>query len=50
VLVPLAADGVAPPPVLALALDAPVSANAARLGSIRWATRKSSLSWACGVS
>ena len=38
------AGGAAPPPVLALALEAPASANAARLGSIRWATRKISLS------
>jgi hypothetical protein len=44
------AERVAPPPVLALALLAPASANAAKLGSMKWATRKSSLSWACGVS
>jgi hypothetical protein len=44
------AAGMAPPPVLALALLAPASANAAKLGSMKWATRKSSLSWACGVS
>src|SRR5581483_3450468 len=44
------AEGMAPPPVLALALVAPASANAAKLGSMKWATRKSSLSWACGVS
>ena len=37
------------PPVLALALAAPVSANAAKLGSIRRIPRMS-LSWACGVS
>src|ERR671922_1363500 len=30
----------ATPPALALALDAPASASAAKLGSIRWATRK----------
>jgi hypothetical protein len=43
-------DGIAPPPVLALALETPVSANAAKVGSIRWATRKRSLSSAYGVS
>jgi hypothetical protein len=47
---PPPAEGMAPPPVLALALLAPASANAAKLGSMKWATRKSSLSWACGVS
>jgi hypothetical protein len=45
-----AAEGVAPPPARALALLAPASANAAKLGTMKWATRKSSLSWACGVS
>jgi hypothetical protein len=30
----------ATPRALALALDAPASANAVKLGSIRWATRK----------
>jgi hypothetical protein len=49
VLVP-PADGIAPPPVLALAGGTLVSANAAKLGSIRWVTRKRSLSSACGVS
>ena len=38
---PPPAPVVAPPPALALALDAPARANAAKLGSIRWATRKS---------
>ena len=33
------APGAVPPAVLALALAAPASVNAARLGSIRWATR-----------
>jgi hypothetical protein len=36
--VALPAEGAAAP-VLALALEAPASVNAARLGSIRWATR-----------
>jgi hypothetical protein len=49
VLVPPAA-AIPPPPVLALAAETLLSANAAKLGSIRWATRKRSLSWACGVS
>jgi hypothetical protein len=42
--------GTDPPPVFAVALEALASANAAKLGTIRWATRKRSLSWACGVS
>src|SRR5690349_16905616 len=46
---PPPAEGMAPPPVLALAPDAPASANAAKLGSTKWPTRKSSLSWACGA-
>src|SRR5438067_12455325 len=37
----LPAAGV-PPPVLALALVAPASANAAKLGTMKWDTRKSS--------
>jgi hypothetical protein len=48
--VPADAGAAPPPPVLAPALDAPANANAAKLGSIRWATRKKSLSSACGVS
>ena len=43
-------EGIAPPPVLAPAAGTLLSANAAMLGSIRWATRKRSLSSACGVS
>jgi hypothetical protein len=43
-------DVVPPGVVLAPALEAPASANVARLGAIRWATRKRSLSSACGVS
>src|SRR5690348_12482693 len=49
VLVP-ALGAAAPPPTLALALEAPARASAAKPGSIRWGTRKRSLSWACGVS
>jgi hypothetical protein len=49
-VVPADAGAAPPPPVLAPALEAPAKANAAKLGSIRWATRKKSLSWACGVS
>lgn len=34
------AERLAPPPALALALLAPASANAAKLGTMKWATRK----------